>query len=106
METQKCLEQILQWEDISINQKMEVLQDYVGKRVYDILQEQIVICKALQPQQVSFSIHEAWVSDDKITSFLHAVGVKKSSVKTKTSSYTDMWWYNEETKITNIIFSL
>ena len=49
METQKCFEQILQWEDISINQKMEVLQDYVGKRVYDILQEQIVICKALQP---------------------------------------------------------
>ena len=106
METQKCLEQILQWEDISTSQRIEVPQEYVGKRVYDILEEQIVICKALQPQQVSFSIHEAWVPDEKITTFLNAVGVRKSSVETKTSLYTDMWWYNEETKTTHITFSL
>ena len=55
METEKYFEQILVGEDFSPEQKIQILREYVGEKVYKSIQEYAVRSKALGIP-VSFTI--------------------------------------------------
>jgi len=104
METEKYFEQILQWEDFSAEQKIQILKDYIGDKAYKAIQKQAVRSKALSIP-VSFSITDVWASDEDIWHFLKAIHAREYSVKTKQQSGTDMWWYSESRTTTKIEFT-
>jgi len=89
METEKYFEQILNGEEFTPEQKIQILKSYVGEKVYATIQEHAVRSKALGIPVV-FSITNASASEDDIKHFLKAIGARNYSVEKKNGSGTDM----------------
>ena len=105
METDKYFEQIISGEELSFEQKLEIIKDMVHPKVHKALQKHVVIAKATW-EEILFSVTTDDNQDIWIKRYLKIIGATDVDILSENQSWTDMWWYTENWVRTSIQFKI
>jgi len=107
MEREKYYEKVLSGEELSFEDKLEIISWLVSDKVFSIIMENAVLAKATW-EEISFRVHRdgSWSDEADITRIMKIIWAKSFNVKSKSDSSTDMWWWTDYYVNTDITLSM
>lgn len=92
MEREKYYEKVLSWEELSFEDKLEVISSLVSKKTFQAIMDNAVLSKATW-EEIGFKVSRSgsWSDEQDIKRVLKLLGARSYEVESKSHSCTDIW---------------
>lgn len=106
MERSEYYEKVLSGEELSFEDKLKIISELVSDKTYKTIMDNAVLAKATW-EEISFRVSRDgfWSDETDIWRIMKIIWAKNFSVKSKSDSCNDMWWWTDYYVNTDISFS-